>query len=84
MVLLLYLGTVGRNVGAGMTGGVGYFYDPSNDLEERLNKEIVQMQRVESSEGEAQLKHIIERHFEKTGKYPKVSYFASCQNSVFV
>ena len=67
--VVVVLGSVGRNVGAGMTGGVGYFYDPSNDLEERLNKEIVQMQRVDSSEGEAQLKHIIERHFEKTGTY---------------
>ena len=63
----MVLGSVGRNVGAGMTGGVGYFYDPENSLEERLNKEIVKMQRVESTEGEAQLKAIIERHFEKTG-----------------
>lgn len=65
--VVVVLGTVGRNVGAGMTGGVGYFYDEHNGLEERLNKEIVKMQRVESNEGEAQLKHIIERHFENTG-----------------
>lgn len=65
--VVVVLGSVGRNVGAGMTGGVGYFYDPENSLEERLNKEIVKMQRVESTEGEAQLKAIIERHFEKTG-----------------
>ena len=65
--VIVVLGSVGRNVGAGMTGGIGYFYDPDNSLEERLNKEIVKMQRVESAIGEGQLKHIIERHFEKTG-----------------
>ena len=65
--VVVVLGSVGRNVGAGMTGGIGYFYDPYNSLEERLNKEIVKMQRVESAIGEGQLKHIIERHFEKTG-----------------
>uniref|UniRef100_A0A7S1BLT7 glutamate synthase (ferredoxin) n=1 Tax=Corethron hystrix TaxID=216773 RepID=A0A7S1BLT7_9STRA len=60
------LGSVGRNVGAGMTGGLGYFYDEVGDFEEKLNKEIVKMQRVKTNEGEAQLKTIIERHFKKT------------------
>lgn len=65
--VVVSLGSVGRNVGAGMTGGIGYFYDPDNALEERLNTEIVKSQRIVSSEGEAQLKAMIERHFQKTG-----------------
>lgn len=65
--VVVALGSVGRNVGAGMTGGLGYFYDPDGQLDERLNKEIVKSQDVASNEGQAQLKHIIERHFEKTG-----------------
>lgn len=65
--VVVVLGSVGRNVGAGMTGGLGYFYDPDNMLDERLNKEIVKAQSIQSKEGVAQLKHIIERHFEKTG-----------------
>jgi len=65
--VVVALGSVGRNVGAGMTGGLGYFYDPDNELEERLNNEIVKNQRVVSEEGEAKLKTMIERHFEKTG-----------------
>lgn len=65
--VVVALGSVGRNVGAGMTGGLGYFYDPDNQLDERLNKEIVKAQKIVSNEGEAQLKHMIERHFEKTG-----------------
>ena len=31
------LGAVGRNVGAGMTGGLGYFYDEDNLLEDKVN-----------------------------------------------
>mmetsp|Transcript_15929 Transcript_15929/g.24801 ORF Transcript_15929/g.24801 Transcript_15929/m.24801 type:complete len:1699 (-) Transcript_15929:113-5209(-) len=61
------LGSVGRNVGAGMTGGIGYFYDDAGDFEEKVNGEIVSVQRVVTQEGAAQLKAIVERHFEKTG-----------------
>jgi len=65
--VVVILGMVGRNVGAGMTGGIGYFYDDKNEFEERVNMEIVKVQRVSTKEGEAQLKAIVERHFEKTG-----------------
>eukprot|EP00804_Cyclotella_cryptica_P030228 CCRYP_017107-RB/>CCRYP_017107-RB protein AED:0.04 eAED:0.04 QI:372/1/1/1/1/1/3/87/1683 len=65
--VVVVLGTVGRNVGAGMTGGIGYFYDEDGRFEERVNGEIVKYQRVKTTEGELQLRNIIERHFEKTG-----------------
>ena len=67
--VVVMLGSVGRNVGAGMTGGIGYFYDNTEEDEflEKVNREIVSVQRVETSAGEAQLKMMIERHFEKTG-----------------
>ncbi|CAG9463312.1 unnamed protein product [Pedinophyceae sp. YPF-701] len=61
------LGTVGRNVAAGMTGGVGYFYDPAGNFESRVNKEIVKMQRIPSPAGEAQLKGLLEEHKQRTG-----------------
>jgi glutamate synthase (ferredoxin) len=67
--VVVMLGTVGRNVGAGMTGGIGYFYDNSEDDEflEKVNGEIVSVQRVVTPAGEAQMKLMIERHFELTG-----------------
>ena len=65
--LVVVLGTVGRNVGAGMTGGIGYFYDEDGRFKERVNCEIVKVQRVSTFAGEVQLKNIVERHFEKTG-----------------
>lgn len=65
--VIVMLGSVGRNVGAGMTGGLGYFYDDAGDFEDKVNGEIVKIQRVSTAEGEAQLKHMIERHYELTG-----------------
>jgi glutamate synthase (ferredoxin) len=65
--VVVILGSVGRNVGAGMTGGIGYFYDKVGDFEDKLNGEIVKMQRLVTTEGEAQLKTMIERHYELTG-----------------
>ena len=65
--VVVALGTVGRNVGAGMTGGIGYFYDENDGFTERVNSEIVKQQRVTTAAGELQLKNMIERHFEKTG-----------------
>uniref|UniRef100_A0A7S1D365 Glutamate synthase alpha subunit C-terminal domain-containing protein n=2 Tax=Cyclophora tenuis TaxID=216820 RepID=A0A7S1D365_CYCTE len=65
--VVVMLGSVGRNVGAGMTGGIGYFYDADGTFESKVNTEIVKVQRVSTEAGEAQLKSMVERHFEKTG-----------------
>jgi len=65
--VVIMLGSVGRNVGAGMTGGIGYFYDNDGSFMDKVNGEIVDVQRLATAEGEAQLKHMIERHFELTG-----------------
>lgn len=60
------IGKVGRNVGAGMTGGIGYFLDEDGTFESKVNGEIVAMQRVITPAGEAQLKGLISAHAEKT------------------
>ena len=65
--VVVSLGSVGRNVGAGMTGGIGYFYDETGGFPERVNNEIVKMQRVLTVSGNAQLKNMIQRHLELTG-----------------
>jgi glutamate synthase (ferredoxin) len=65
--VVVMLGSVGRNVGAGMTGGIGYFYDNDGTFMDKVNGEIVKVQRLVTPEAEAQLKHMIERHYELTG-----------------
>jgi glutamate synthase (ferredoxin) len=65
--VVVVLGSVGRNVGAGMTGGLGYFLDEDGSFQAKVNPEIVAVQRVISPGGEAQLKGLLEAHAEKTG-----------------
>lgn len=64
---VVVLGPVGRNVAAGMTGGLGYFYDADGKFEEKVNGEIVNCQRVITEPGANQLKGLIQAHLEKTG-----------------
>ena len=65
--VIVVLGDVGRNVGAGMTGGLTYILDPENTLPAKMNTEIVTIQRVATEAGAAQLKDMITAHAEKTG-----------------
>lgn len=64
---VVVLGKVGRNVAAGMTGGLAYILDEDDTLIPKVNKEIVKIQRVTSPVGQMQLKSLIEAHVEKTG-----------------
>lgn len=65
--VVVCLGGVGRNVGAGMTGGLGYFLDEHGDFPTRVNPEIVKVQRVMTAAGAQQLKEMIVNHAERTG-----------------
>ncbi|MGA9377570.1 MAG: glutamate synthase-related protein, partial [Phormidium sp.] len=65
--VIVVLGRVGRNVGAGMTGGLAYFLDEDSSFSKKVNGEIVKVQRVLTLAGEAQLKELITAHAECTG-----------------
>jgi glutamate synthase (ferredoxin) len=65
--VVVVLGPVGRNVGAGMTGGLGYFLDEDGSFSSKVNPEIVKLQRVISPTGEQQLKELISAHADRTG-----------------
>jgi glutamate synthase (ferredoxin) len=63
---IVVLGKVGRNVAAGMTGGLAYFLDEDGMFPELVNREIVKLQRVITSSGEKQLQELIKAHAERT------------------
>jgi glutamate synthase (ferredoxin) len=65
--VIVVLGNVGRNVGAGMTGGLAYFLDEDGSFPAKVNSEIVKIQRVTTPTGEQQLKDLIQAHAERTG-----------------
>lgn len=80
--IVVALGPVGRNVGAGMTGGLGYFYDEEGDFPDRVNGEIVAVQRVSTKAGEAQLKGLIEAHVSRTGSAKGKALLSDWSNAV--
>ena len=62
---VVVLGPVGLNLGAGMTGGEVFVYDPEAALPARVNTELVEPHRPEP-EHLAALKTLLERHFDLT------------------
>ena len=45
---VVILGDVGDNFAAGMTGGMAFIYDKTNDFEKKVNSETVIWQKVET------------------------------------
>lgn len=78
--VVVILGSVGRNVGAGMTGGLAYFLDEDNSLPEKINPEIIKLQRISSPKGEEQLKSLIQAHGSQTGSPKARRILASWSN----
>lgn len=60
------LGEVGRNFGAGMSGGIAYAYDPNKTFEKNCNKEALNLLPVEEAKDIAELKDLIESHYNCT------------------
>jgi glutamate synthase (NADPH/NADH) large chain len=67
--MVINLGTTGRNLGAGMSGGVAYIYDEAGDfVQKSLNADMISVyQLVECDDAEiALVKGKIEKHVEYT------------------
>jgi glutamate synthase (ferredoxin) len=63
---VVILGPTGRNLGAGMSGGEAYVYDPDNTIDTRINPQLVAA--YEPTEGQlTSLHRVLERHSELTG-----------------
>jgi glutamate synthase (ferredoxin) len=80
--VVVVLGLVGRNVGAGMTGGLGYFLDEDGSFQTKVNPEIVAVQRVNSPAGEQQLKDLIQAHADRTGSPKAKALLADWSNTL--
>lgn len=61
------LGETGKNFAAGMSGGVAYVLDKKHDLYKKLNKDLINVEQVDSERDKQELKDLISRHFAATG-----------------
>ena len=61
------LGRTGRNFAAGMSGGIAYVLDEAGDFGKfRCNMEMVELEEVSESRDIADLRAMIESHFQYT------------------
>lgn len=60
------LGEVGRNFGAGMSGGIAYVYDSNGTFDKKCNKEGLNLEPVASIEDITELKNLVENHYNAT------------------
>ncbi|MBU0475772.1 MAG: glutamate synthase large subunit [Bacteroidetes bacterium] len=59
---VVVLGDVGKNFAAGMSGGLAYVWDKSDNFNKLYNSEMVELFKVEDSKDIDELKTIIEKH----------------------
>ena len=63
---IVVLGDVGDNFGAGMTGGMGFVYDPENTFQNKVNPETIIWQKLETKFWKNELKKLLQKHYEET------------------
>ena len=59
--IAIILGEVGRNFGAGMSGGIAYIYDKNNTFKKMYNSSMIDLEVVDDI-SEQQLQSYIEKH----------------------
>ncbi len=63
---VVVLGSTGRNFAAGMSGGIAYVLDERDELPGRINKQMVDLERLENPAEIAELRRLVEAHLEHT------------------
>ncbi|UBI06983.1 glutamate synthase large subunit [Corynebacterium falsenii] len=69
---VIVLGKVGNNFAAGMSGGIAYLLDDGTDVESRINKDLVDIERITDEEELHWVEETIATHRELTGSTVEV------------
>ena len=64
---VVVLGKTGKNVAAGMSGGIAYVLDTENMLYRNINKAMISIEQVENKYDRQELRNLIEAHVKATG-----------------
>jgi glutamate synthase domain-containing protein 2/glutamate synthase domain-containing protein 1/glutamate synthase domain-containing protein 3 len=64
---VVILGPVGRNFGAGMSGGIAYVLDEGGTFAERINRQMVDVVAIDATADLGELRGLIEKHLAHTG-----------------
>ena len=64
--VVIVLGNTGRNIAAGMTGGIAFLLDEDNEATNRVNHEIVEICPITTHKQEEIIKSLLESHIQAT------------------
>ncbi len=64
---VVVLGRIGRNFGAGMSGGIAYIWDPSREADKRINHSMVDVEYLIYEEDQYEVHKLVKKHFDNTG-----------------
>jgi glutamate synthase domain-containing protein 2/glutamate synthase domain-containing protein 1/glutamate synthase domain-containing protein 3 len=79
---VVILGETGRNLGAGMSGGVAYAYDAEETLAARVNQEMVRLEPHAPFDEQPWLYEALERHLAATGSLLAASLLRRWQHTL--
>ncbi len=63
---VVILGDIGKNFGAGMSGGIAYIYNERDNALQRINSGMVDLDKIETDEDEMEVKSMIENYIKYT------------------
>ena len=75
------LGQIGRNFGAGMSGGIAYLFDPDKTVDQYLNKEMILVEEL-NSEDEEKVRGLVRNHFKYTGSTQALKILQEWKTSI--
>ncbi|WP_373034494.1 glutamate synthase large subunit [Sulfurimonas sp.] len=78
---VVILGEIGKNFAAGMSGGIAYVYDEHDNLSKRINRGMVDLDKIETDEDEAEVKGMIENYVKYTSSKEASDILANWQTS---
>jgi len=64
--IAIILGEVGRNFGAGMSGGIAYVFDEKDTFHRKCNTQALNLLKVDEEKDIKQLRDLIESHYNAT------------------
>lgn len=78
---VVILGDIGKNFGAGMSGGIAYIYNENETAAQRINKGMVDLDKIETREDEIEVKSMIENYIKYTDSKEAREILADWKNN---
>ncbi|MBI5692848.1 MAG: glutamate synthase large subunit [Verrucomicrobia bacterium] len=73
---VVVLGRAGRNFGAGMSGGIAYVLDETGDFPQRVNQQMVGVEKLEDPREIAAVRAMIQKHLDYTKSHRALDVLA--------